>query len=561
MKHTGRGMTERKSDRLKRIAALLVLAVMLLAAVPAAFADQNEQVEGFTAERTESGITVTLPAGYADKGYFKLFWKNEGSGDVRNAVIPVDTPSYQIEAEEGTEYSFQLFYAKKRGLLPSAWKEEPDPKGPAVWKVLWIDAQTIDFLGITNRMTEEDHRISEDASKDFEALIEEYTDGLVDIQISRMTLEEPITSMAYYPKDGYDIEQTDFDMIHYGMRKYDSIFLFGRMDHIRVKYNGFACPQKNSREEPLYSFIRLAGETCLPQDEAAIKYVCVHEFLHQLGFFYKTYQLEIPDPDTPEKYGYEPAPGGTLDPQFFRDALTMKAVTEDGRYAGVPAEAWEYKPTRTTVSWDLSFMQDGEVPAELRWRKEEPAETAEPAGNAYDPEIFGILDEFRYENKVMGIGCTLDNWGYLTPEEYYAREKPAFFISGDDAETYFTDGVMVKYAESYEKPVNVMFTILYPSDTFAKQYDETAYLEQTMELLEQGASGLNLADYTCGIVQCRIGNRTLPGIKSSYLLYGVKTYQLTMEWLDGDHMNTVEITSYMSDECESVLEHFFLLDQ
>ena len=93
----------------KRLIALMILAATLLAALPVSAAELNTPVEDFTVEQTDSGFTVILPDGYAEKGFFKLFWKNDLTGETLNAVFPVDTTAYQIETEAGAEYSFQLF--------------------------------------------------------------------------------------------------------------------------------------------------------------------------------------------------------------------------------------------------------------------------------------------------------------------------------------------------------------------------------------------------------------------------------------------------------------------
>ena len=91
----------------KRVITGLILAIILLTAVSVSFAAQAERIEEFTAEPGETGITVTLPAGYAEKGYFKLFWKDPASGEVQSTVFRADTAEYRIEAEAGKEYSFQ----------------------------------------------------------------------------------------------------------------------------------------------------------------------------------------------------------------------------------------------------------------------------------------------------------------------------------------------------------------------------------------------------------------------------------------------------------------------
>jgi len=277
----------------KRFIALMLLAAMLLAVLPASAAEQNTLIEDFTVEQTDSGYTVILPDGYAEKGFFKLFWKNALTGETLNAVFPVDTTAYQIETEAGAEYSFQLFYAKKRGLLPAGWKGDT-PKSPAVWKVLWLDVETIDYLGITNNMSEKNHLASEKLARAFESFVEDSTNGMVDIEITRMTIDKPVTALSYHPGSGYCIEPSEIDMKHLAFRKYDSVMVMARLDHFALKYAGVTHIPENPREEPGYSVIVMLGDNPTPKGLSDMKAVCVHEWIHQVGFFYNEWQLKSP---------------------------------------------------------------------------------------------------------------------------------------------------------------------------------------------------------------------------------------------------------------------------
>lgn len=130
--------------------ACLLLALLFAVSVPASEAAGLQQIETVAAETTDAGVTVTLPGEYGDKGFFKLFWKNTLTGETGSEVIPSGTPEYRIEGESGAEYAFQLYYAKKRGMLPAKWKEEKTeeaPQGPAVWKVLWIEVDCVEYGG------------------------------------------------------------------------------------------------------------------------------------------------------------------------------------------------------------------------------------------------------------------------------------------------------------------------------------------------------------------------------------------------------------------------------
>ena len=103
----------------KNLCFLLMLAVLITAAV-SAYAAGAQQIEDFESQKTEDGVVIRLPAGFAEKGFFKLFWRNEKTGEVQSEAFPADTAEYLIKTADGAEYSFQLFYAKKRGLLPAS---------------------------------------------------------------------------------------------------------------------------------------------------------------------------------------------------------------------------------------------------------------------------------------------------------------------------------------------------------------------------------------------------------------------------------------------------------
>ena len=548
----------------RRLFAWIVLLVMLLAAVPAAYAAAAGPVEDFTVDKDESGITVTPPAGYAAKGFYKLFWKNEATGEIQNDVFPVDTPSYRIETEEGAEYSFQLYYAKLRGKLPASWKEEqaPAPSGPSVWKVLWIDAPTVDFRGFTNQLSEANVQASGEIALAYEALVEELTGGLVDLQITRMTLDKPITEMDYYPDRGYCISPDNFDMKHYALRKYDSVFILARMDHVILRYNGITFQTENPKEYPGYSFIPLVGDdNALLGGYDLLADVCVHEWIHQLGFLYETYHLEIPDPDTPEIYGYS-ADGGSLDRGLFRDALTMNAVSEDGRYIGVPAEAWEYKPTKYAHK-NLSALQEKKAPATPVPQEEpSPAPEEEPFPDV-DPAVFGVLDEETgiYTNTVLGLSCTCDDLYLYDLDDLPFPMSPGEPSDDDPDFIRNSDSMMVMFSASAVEPSDASLGTETTSVPFVRENGETAYLLEMKKLAERWAVQYNCEDVSCNLVERVVDGRTLPGIRFSYVSTGVSVWQEMLIWLDGDRLNSITVNSFMFDLCQDALDHFSWLDE
>ena len=546
----------------KRIAAWVILVVMLVAAVPAAWAAAIGQVEDFGVEREGAVITVTPPEGYAEKGYYKLFWKNEETGEIKSEVFPADTPSFRIDAEEGAEYSFQLHYAKQKGKLPSVWKTEkpaPTPAGPSLWKVLWIDTPTVDFRGITNHMSEGNCEASGEVARGFEALVEELSEGRVDIQITRMTLEEPITELSYIPDFGYYISPDSFDMKHYAMRKYDSVFVFGRFEHILRRFDGVTVQTENPREYPGFTFMPLFGDDI--ELSGGIKYltdVSVHEWIHQLGYLYETYQLEIPNPDTPEIYGYPAVDdGGNIDHTLFRDALTMKAVSPDGRYIGVPEEAWQYKPTKYAHR-NLSAMQQEMVPG-FQARQEEPAPDEQAVPNV-DPVVLGELDEETgiYTNTYMGLTFAPEGWVFYDAVPYNTSTAD---ISEDDPDYIKNDNTfMTMFAADSAEPVNVSLYVNTSAVPFFLENGAEAWLLDLQKYYERWAVQYEIPEYSCELIERAVGGRTLPGIRYRYITRDIDCWQETLVWLDGDHLDTLVVDSFMFDLCKDPLEHFAWLE-
>ena len=544
----------------KRIVAWIILLAVLFSVVPA-WAAPIGQVENFTVEQDGEVITVIPPEGYAEKGYYKLFWKNEATGEIRNEVFPVDTPSFRIDAEEGAEYSFQLHYAKQKGKLPSVWKEEkPEetPSGPSVWKVLWIDAPTIEFRGISNHMTEENCRASGEIAQAFEAFAEELTLGRVDIQITRMTLDIPVTELEYEPKPGYYVSPDGCDMKHYAMRKYDAVFVVGRFDHILRRYTGITVKTDNPKETPGFAFIPLyADDIDLCGGIDYVRDVCIHEWIHQLGNLYETYHLQVPDPDEPEKYGYATtAEGGGMDHGLYRDALTMTAVAEDGRYIGVPAEAWQYKPTNYAQK-NLSALQKEKAPDGPVQREEKPDILAD-----IDPAVFGTLDDVNgiYDNPYMGLSFDCSAWSIYPIDNLPYNGSSAEILEDDPDFMKNNDSVMTLFAADAAEPADINLIVGKAAVPYIRENGEEAYLRELMKNYVRWAEQFQVEEYSCDLVERTVSGRTLPGIRFSYVSAGIPCWQESLVWIKDDHLNTIVVDAFMFDLCRDTLARFSWLD-
>lgn len=346
----------------KFCAVCLVLAVMLAAFTPSAGAEKAQQIDPVAVEKTDAGITVTLPEGYPETGFFKLFWKNSLTGEIQSAVIPANTPEYRIETEDGAEYSIQLHYAKKRGLLPAKWKKEetaPEgPQGPAVWKVLWMEIDCLEYNGIRLQMSESNYRDVELMASGFEQFAESWTNGMVDIENTIIKITEPVTTLSWAEDRGYYLTHTDVNMKHYALYQYDMVFAVSRLDGFDKMYDGIAVNTGTLWAMPGFSYIPFTGDELTEQNRNGLPYVAIHEWIHTLDFFYSHFGLRIGNPDEPDKYGYDGKTEKTGFLRYVQDNLTMNVRDESGSKVGVPPEAWQYKPTNLPENWNLRYMQE-----------------------------------------------------------------------------------------------------------------------------------------------------------------------------------------------------------
>ncbi len=254
--------------------------------------------------------------------------------------------------------AFVLTLAMLTGITASADTSKPqnDSHSSATWNILWINIDTIKFNGITAQMYDSDYEASLMISKRFEDFIEKSTNNALNINIVYKTITEPVTSMSPV-YNGYWVSPTDIDRYindYWSERPYDAIMVIARMDGISRGYWGLAQgPSIIKDSQSGYSFVPfLDGESKYYLEETPEnphpEEPYVHEWVHQVEFFYNLNGLNVPGADDSKKYGYECLSGCGYNGffQYYNDILSS-CVLYDDQYIGVPAEAWSYKPSQT----------------------------------------------------------------------------------------------------------------------------------------------------------------------------------------------------------------------
>ncbi len=185
---------------------------------------------------------------------------------------------------------------------------------------------------------------------------------------------------------------------------------------------------------------------------------------------------------------------------------------------------------------------------------------AEPAE---DIGVFGELDGAKYENAAMGIGCVFDGWNYHSQEEILATYNLVQSSSSEEVAEMLKNNtsIIVMYAESADQLQNVNLVLDSNAAPFVQAYGEDEYFQQLIQLYEQVAPGQGWNDFTSEVIERQIGGKTLKGLKNSYTMKGIQIYQTQLAWLDGEFVNIITATSYYSDNCDSITEHFYTLGE
>ena len=89
----------------------------------------------------------------------------------------------------------------------------------------------------------------------------------------------------------------------------------------------------------------------------------------------------------------------------------------------------------------------------------------------------------------------------------------------------------------------------------AAGYD--TYVEQMKEEYGRLGPDQGWEDFSCEIIQRQFAGETVSGLKSNFTYSGIKVFQTQVYYLNGDYVDICTVTSYLTDNGDSVLEQFY----
>lgn len=206
----------------------------------------------------------------------------------------------------------------------------------------------------------------------FKSSCEELSGGKINVNYDMITIQEPITSLAYDNENGYYVEPENVEdkMEPYLKAKnYDHIFVclrlgdnehqedipvydwigLGGMDYLGIGFSNIRLP--NSSKSYTYKYD--ARINTFPEE------VFIHEFLHSLERNAKECGLETPELHDYKKFGYdEDRLNGLKD--WYQDYMRCHIKTSSG-YVGLDSKIYSIKPNHEedfTYSYQMNEFKE-----------------------------------------------------------------------------------------------------------------------------------------------------------------------------------------------------------
>ena len=176
---------------------------------------------------------------------------------------------------------------------------------------------------------------------------------------------------------------------------------------------------------------------------------------------------------------------------------------------------------------------------------------------------FGGVSGYTYLNQPAGLGCVLDEWLFYGEEDVLSLTEG---LAAEDMDLEVREALaktaeksaVVMMAMSSDTMKNVTMTIMDTTD-YQEELASTGLkgqLEMIRNSTEAYFSTYGAEDVACELMERDIGGETYLGLEFSCTYQGMPIYQKELAVIRGDIMVMVTVTSYKTDETESVLEHF-----
>lgn len=199
----------------------------------------------------------------------------------------------------------------------------------------------------------------------------------------------------------------------------------------------------------------------------------------------------------------------------------------------------------------------GEQTTNEKTQEESEAETSEKEFS------LGETDGLVYENKFIGIGCTLeDNWSFYSDEEIMELNNYTADVAGEDYEKIMegADLVYDMYAVSGDLQNNMNVVLEKMNQVLLDHLVIEDSLEAAMPVMKETFADIGYADLQAELDTISIEGKEFTCLYTTGEINGVTAYQKTFPIKCNGYLANITITTYGEDKVDELAERFYFVE-
>jgi hypothetical protein len=218
----------------------------------------------------------------------------------------------------------------------------------------------------------------------------------------------------------------------------------------------------------------------------------------------------------------------------------------------------EVRGTIEEAATTAEAAENSDADADTDTEAEADAETEEE--EAFE---FGEVDANVYENKFIGIGCSLsDEWGFYSDEEIKELNNMATDMAGDEFAEAVADAQMIydMYAVHSDGMSSINVNLENIGIAKIALVDVAESLESSKSILEDAFSNMGYEDISIESTTVTIDGEEFAALNVSASYSGMNMYELVFSGKAGKYMWTTTIGTFGEDSTQELFDTFYLVD-
>lgn len=174
----------------------------------------------------------------------------------------------------------------------------------------------------------------------------------------------------------------------------------------------------------------------------------------------------------------------------------------------------------------------------------------------------GKTEDLVYENKFIGIGCTLENnWHFYSDEEIMELNNYTADVAGEEFEEIMQNADLIydMYAISDNQLDNINVNLEKMSKLRLGSLIIEDELEKGIPVLEDAFKNMGYSNFQAELDTVSIEGEELTCLYTSAEIDGLKMYQKIFPIKCNGYLATITVTTYEENTVDSIMERFYFI--